>query len=88
MILSLLCYINKGNGLSPQAIYEKTRSFFWYYNINRHKMSTIMPDYHAEGYSPDDNRFDLRPFLYLRFEWPWRKIEVMGVKEASSGIGK
>ena len=20
--------------------------------------------YHAENYSPDDNRFDLRPFLY------------------------
>ena len=22
------------------------------------------PSYHAEAYSPDDNRFDLRPFLY------------------------
>jgi NAD+ synthase (glutamine-hydrolysing) len=27
-------------------------------------MCTITPAYHAEGYSPDDNRFDLRQFLY------------------------
>jgi NAD+ synthase (glutamine-hydrolysing) len=24
----------------------------------------LTPSYHAEGYSPDDNRFDLRQFLY------------------------
>jgi NAD+ synthase (glutamine-hydrolysing) len=28
------------------------------------KNSTITKAYHAEGYSPDDNRFDLRQFLY------------------------
>lgn len=27
-------------------------------------MCTVTPAYHAEGYSPDDNRFDLRQFLY------------------------
>ena len=27
-------------------------------------MTTITPSYHAENYSPDDNRFDLRQFLY------------------------
>jgi NAD+ synthase (glutamine-hydrolysing) len=27
-------------------------------------MTTLTPAYHAEQYSPDDNRFDLRPFLY------------------------
>lgn len=27
-------------------------------------MTTLTPSYHAEDYSPDDNRFDLRPFLY------------------------
>lgn len=27
-------------------------------------MVTITPAYHAEAYSPDDNRFDLRQFLY------------------------
>lgn len=27
-------------------------------------MTTLTPSYHAENYSPDDNRFDLRPFLF------------------------
>lgn len=61
--------------MSPQQIAEKTKNFFWYYAVNRHKMTTITPAYHAEQYSPDDNRFDLRPFLYPRFSWPYKKIE-------------
>ena len=32
--------------------------------MNRHKMTVLTPSYHAENYSPDDNRFDLRQFLY------------------------
>ena len=39
------------------------KDFFFYHAINRHKMTTLTPSYHAENYSPDDNRFDLRPFL-------------------------
>ena len=35
----------------------------------------LLQSYHAEQYSPDDNRFDLRPFLYPDFSWAWRKIE-------------
>ena len=31
----------------------------------------MMPSYHAESYSPDDNRFDLRPFLY-NIKWKWQ----------------
>ena len=34
-------------------------------------MTTLTPSYHAEAYSPDDNRFDLRPFLYSS-RWPWQ----------------
>ena len=30
--------------------------FFRYYAINRHKATVITPSYHAESYSPDDNR--------------------------------
>jgi NAD+ synthase (glutamine-hydrolysing) len=41
------------------------------YAINRHKATTITPAYHAESYSPDDNRFDHRPFLY-NVNWPWQ----------------
>lgn len=61
--------------LTPREIYEKTRRFFWFYSINRHKMTVLTPAYHAEQYSPDDNRYDLRPFLYPNFSWPYKKIE-------------
>lgn len=37
-------------------------------------MTTLTPSYHAEQYSPDDNRFDLRPFLYPGFSLPYRKM--------------
>jgi NAD+ synthase (glutamine-hydrolysing) len=40
------------------------KRFFRFYSINRHKLTVLTPSYHAEAYSPDDNRFDLRPFLY------------------------
>lgn len=63
------------DSLTPRQVYEKVRRFYYYYAVNRHKMTTITPAYHAEAYSPDDNRFDLRPFLYPAFTWPYRKIE-------------
>lgn len=45
---------------TPREVYKKVRDFFYYYAINRHKMTTITPAYYAEQYAPDDNRFDLR----------------------------
>ncbi|MCJ1223775.1 glutamine-dependent NAD(+) synthetase [Toensbergia leucococca] len=60
---------------TPRQIYEKTRTFFYYYAINRHKMTVLTPSLHLESYGPDDNRFDLRPFLYPRFSWPFKKID-------------
>ncbi|KAM9913744.1 hypothetical protein OXX69_001320 [Metschnikowia pulcherrima] len=48
---------------TPEIIAEKVKKFWFFYAINRHKMTTMTPSYHAEQYSPDDNRFDLRPFL-------------------------
>lgn len=51
-------------GLPPAVVGEKVKRFFRFYAINRHKMTVVTPAYHAEQYSPDDNRFDLRPFLY------------------------
>ncbi|EIN09648.1 glutamine-dependent NAD(+) synthetase with GAT domain-containing protein [Punctularia strigosozonata HHB-11173 SS5] len=65
-----------GTRLSPLQIAEKVKLFFFHYARNRHKMTTLTPSYHAESYSPDDNRFDLRPFLYpVRFPWQFRKID-------------
>lgn len=60
-----------GNEFSPREIYEKTRHFFWNYAINRHKLTTLTPSYHAEQYSPEDNRHDLRQFLCMFFLLYW-----------------
>lgn len=46
-----------------EQVAQKVKDFFFYNAVNRHKMTTLTPSYHAENYSPDDNRFDLRPFL-------------------------
>ncbi|KAK0188721.1 hypothetical protein F5146DRAFT_959270 [Armillaria mellea] len=65
-----------GSFLSPVQIAEKVKLFFFEHARNRHKMTTLTPSYHAESYSPDDNRFDLRPFLYpSRFPWQFKKID-------------
>ncbi|KAM7087399.1 glutamine-dependent NAD(+) synthetase isoform 9-T10 [Molossus nigricans] len=56
---------------SPRQVADKVKQFFSKYSLNRHKTTTLTPGYHAERYSPDDNRFDLRPFLY-RAGWPWQ----------------
>ncbi|GAA5990262.1 hypothetical protein JCM10908_005898 [Rhodotorula pacifica] len=70
-----------GSRLSPTEIADKVKRFFFYYAINRHKMTTLTPSYHAEAYSPDDNRFDLRPFLYpARFQWQFRAIDEKAAK--------
>lgn len=64
------------DALSPAEVAEKVKRFFRMYSINRHKMTTVTPSYHAEVYSPDDNRFDLRPFLYnTRWSWQFRAID-------------
>lgn len=59
------------NGKDPQKVADKVKHFFRCYAINRHKMTILTPSYHAESYSPDDNRFDHRPFLY-RANWSWQ----------------
>lgn len=62
--------------LSPSEVADKVKHFFKYYAINRHKMTVLTPSYHAESYSPEDNRFDLRQFLYnARWPYQFRKID-------------
>jgi NAD+ synthase (glutamine-hydrolysing) len=55
--------------MTPAEVATKVKNFFRFYAINRHKMTTITPSVHAESYSHDDNRFDLRPFL-MNVNWP------------------
>jgi NAD+ synthase (glutamine-hydrolysing) len=52
------------------------KTFFNFFCINRHKQTVATPAYHAESYSPDDHRFDLRPFLYPSSweSWSFQKI--------------
>ncbi|KAK0528643.1 glutamine-dependent NAD(+) synthetase [Tilletia horrida] len=70
-----------GDTLAPKDIAEKVKLFFFEYARNRHKMTTLTPSYHAESYSPDDNRFDLRPFLYpSRFPFQFRLIDQLAAK--------
>ena len=40
--------------LAPGEVAAKVKRFFYYYSVNRHKMPTITPSYHAEAYSHDD----------------------------------
>lgn len=71
--------------LSPFQIAEKVKKFYFFYAINRHKQTVITPSYHAEQYSPDDNRFDLRPFLIdPRFSWASKKIDQVVIQCKSS----
>ncbi|KAJ8031870.1 Glutamine-dependent NAD(+) synthetase [Holothuria leucospilota] len=61
---------------TPSEVADKVKHFFRSYSINRHKMTTLTPSYHAESYSPDDNRFDLRQFLYnVKWTWQFRCID-------------
>jgi NAD+ synthase (glutamine-hydrolysing) len=68
--------VREWDHLSPREVANKVKHFFRHYAINRHKMTVLTPSYHAESYSPDDNRFDLRQFLYnARWTWQFRQID-------------
>ncbi len=54
------------SGRPPAAVAATVKRFWTAHGANRHKATTLTPAYHAEAYSPDDNRFDQRPFLYNR----------------------
>ncbi|RMD41983.1 hypothetical protein DV735_g3192, partial [Chaetothyriales sp. CBS 134920] len=58
-------------GFGPEEVANKVVRFFRYYAINRHKSTVLTPSIHMSAYNPDDNRHDLRPFLYV-IDWPWQ----------------
>lgn len=62
--------------LPPAEVADKVKRFFRHYAINRHKATVLTPAYHAEAYSPEDHRYDLRQFLYeVRWRWQFRRID-------------
>lgn len=75
MMRSLLQSEVMKDKLSIVAIGQKVKHFFSCYARNRHKMTILTPSYHAENYSPDDNRFDHRQILYPNFEHQYRIID-------------
>ena len=54
----------KWDHLPASEVAVKVKRFFRMYAINRHKMTVLTPSYHCENYGNDDNRYDLRQFLY------------------------
>ena len=75
--------------LSPRLIAEKVKRFFFYYSINRHKMTVLTPSYHAEAYGTDDNRFDLRQFLYdSKWELQFSEIDKIVLEYEKKQIEK
>lgn len=55
-------------GYRPLCHSPQVKDFFRFYSMNRHKATVLTPSYHMESYSPDDNRYDHRQFLYnVRF---------------------
>ena len=70
-----------------EKVAQKVKDFFFYYSINRHKMTTLTPAYHAENYSPEDNRFDLRQFLYPA-GWTWQFTRIDERVKAMMGEGE
>lgn len=69
-------WCGQGQSMTPEDVADKVKLFFRFYSINRHKMTVLTPSYHAETYSPDDNRFDHRPFLYnAAWAWQFRAID-------------
>ncbi|EMC91495.1 hypothetical protein BAUCODRAFT_330188 [Baudoinia panamericana UAMH 10762] len=77
-----------GERMTPTDVYWKVRNFMYYYAVNRHKMTTMTPGLYLESYTPDDNRYDLRPFLYPRFAFEHRKVESMlkVMEEGQAGL--
>ena len=71
MFCKLLHQWSNRQNMTPEEVATKVKLFFRFYSINRHKMTVLTPSYHAETYSPDDNRFDHRPFLY-NASWSWQ----------------
>ena len=54
----------KWQHMTPVQVADKVKRFFKAYSTSRHKSTVLTPAYHAESYGTDDNRFDLRQFLY------------------------
>jgi len=69
--------VHEWNDQEPREVARKVKHFFHKWAVSRHKMTVMTPALHMENYSPEDHRFDLRPFLYKSYysSWPYRQID-------------
>jgi NAD+ synthase (glutamine-hydrolysing) len=75
--LSMFSHLNNlWNKLPAIEVASKVKKFFVRYSQNRHKATVMTPALHMQPFSIDDNRNDLRPFLYNnRWECQFRAID-------------
>merc|ERR1719384_1735794 len=59
-------WCGNGQSMRPEQVADKVKDFFRFYSINRHKMTVLTPSYHAETYSPDDNRSIIDHFCIMQ----------------------
>lgn len=67
------------DGTGTRATYEIladiVKTFWQQYTVNRHKMNILTNGIHLTGYSPDDNRYDHRPFLLPNLDYQLKLID-------------
>ena len=76
MYLRLLGDWKERPGFTPRKIADKVLRFFKFHSLTRHKAVVLTPSPHMSAYNPDDNRHDLRPFLYV-VSWPYQTKKIM-----------
>ena len=60
----------------PSVLASKVKRFYFLHARNRHKQTVLTPALHSESYSPDDNRFDHRQFLFdTKWSWQFNQID-------------
>merc|ERR1719162_570854 len=70
--------------MDPAEIARKVKLYFFYYGLHRHLMTTMPPSLHTAEHNPDDNRHDLRQFVY-NCRWP-RQFRMIDEELAQKGI--
>lgn len=59
-------------GQTDDYVNEKITLFNYRYRFHRHKAVILPPSVHLLSQTPDDNRYNLRPFLYPPFSNSWQ----------------
>lgn len=75
----------KTNGDIATELAELIKRFYQRYARNRHKLTVLTPALHAETYSPDDNRYDHRHFLYAPWTEQFASIDTLVMQIKTQG---